>query len=174
MSRISHDHPLAILLRELIHTAVVKHVATSGSPPVEAYLTDLLLDFMEAEALDRVKGADGAPVTSLTDLIAQGDVTVHADSFEREREVHRHLGDLMMFGTGLYPDLIRRLRTRLPEDLQIDPAGQGRESYAIVSTFDSGPWAQEAPTFRGLSEGFEDWSWVLSHVGRASGLVHMA
>jgi hypothetical protein len=170
MSRISPEHPLALLLRGLIHDEVVKHVASKGLEPSEAYLTTLLLDFTRTDSLRRVKDAQGSPVLDLSDLLEEGDVTAKAESFEREREVHRHIGDLMLFGLGIYPELVRSMKVKA-EALTLDPANQGRSSYAVVSTFDHHPWQHEAATFKQLSEGFEDFTWVLNTVGRKAGFV---
>lgn len=171
MARLEDNHPLARLFREMIHTAVVKHVASSGLEDTVAYMTRLLLEFMRTERISAIKDNHGIPILSLSALIEAGDVRGEADSFEREREVHKHLGDFLLFTTGLYPGLYSQLQKASPESLAVDPVAQGRASYGIVASFDHGPWLDEATTFRKLSEGFPDFSWVLGHVGRETGLV---
>jgi hypothetical protein len=171
MPRISDDHPLALLLRDLIHKAVVTHVASRGLEDTERYLTNLLLEFLHADRFSAITDSGGRPLQTLAELLMEGDVTELADSFERERQVHKHLGDLILFGLGVYPELVRKLSVAGPAVIPIRPVDQGRESYGIVSAFDHDPWAQEAETFRKLSEGFEDFTWVLRSVGSQSGLI---
>lgn len=171
MSGLSDNHPLARLFRELIHNAVVKHVASSGHDDTAAYMTRLLLEFMRTERMAAIRDNHGLPILSLAALKAAGDIRAEADSFEREREVHKHLGDFLLFTTGLYPELYNQLRRQAPDDLALNPVEQGAESYSIVASFDHGPWLDESATFKKLSDGFEDFSWVLAHVGKEAGLV---
>jgi hypothetical protein len=170
MSRISENHPLALMLRDLIHKAVVRHIDSRGQDDVEAYLAGLMLDFLHADRMNAIRDKGGSPIWSLGGLVDAGDITSGADSFEREREVHKHLGDLLLFGTGVFPEMVRALSLQ-PPMAPVYPVAQGRESYAIVSTFDHGAWANEAATFRRLSDGFEDFAFVLGDVGRSSGLL---
>ena len=58
---------------------------------------------------------------------------------------------------GLFPESVARARkVRLPRlDAFVDFIQAGKESYAIVSSFDQFEYRGEAPLFRGLSENFE-------------------
>lgn len=77
-------------------------------------------------------------------------------SFDREREVRKHIGDYTLFLTGLFPEYVAPLPRRgLRLDAFIDYMKVGKESYGIVSSFDVFEYRDEAPLFRQLSEQFE-------------------
>jgi hypothetical protein len=135
-------------------------------PKVDAYLTSLLVRFIHSDAVFAVR-RQGRKVESVIEMAAEADVRLNADSFERERQVHRHIGDFILFWSGLYPDYLRRLKLGSGLDLVCDYTSQGRESYHIVSTFDYPPFGEEAPTFRALSEGFAEYSLALADVAES-------
>jgi hypothetical protein len=83
------------------------------------------------------------------------------------REVHRHIGDVTLFWTGVYPEALRRLRSSLTRDHFIDYCEQGKRSYYIASTFeDDDACREEAPVLRRLSTEFELCAYGLSQVRR--------
>jgi hypothetical protein len=71
--------------------------------------------------------------------------------------VRKHVGDYTLFMTGLFPESVARVRqaARLRLDAFVDFVRAGKESYAIVSSFDQFEYRDEAPLFRRLSENFE-------------------
>ncbi len=164
--RIDRNHPLYGLFANLVDQALVEETPRLASAPVHAYLSRLLADFAFTDNLFALKDERGRPIQSVLEMAAEGDVRTKADSFEREREVNKHIGDYILFWSGLNPDFLRRLKLDGGKDLVCDYTGQGKLSYYIVSTFDYPPHAQEAPTFRSLSEGFEGFAVVLARVGR--------
>lgn len=170
MKEISSNHPLSMMLIDLINQEVERHIGSTVTPSTRVYLGGLLLDFMRTERLYQIKSADGKPLDSIIEMIAQGDVRMYADSFEREREVHKHIGDFILFWTGLYPDHFKRASV---SDLSLHYIQQGKQSYHLVSTFNHQPYDAEAPVFDQLSQGFEDFAFILNQVGFKSGL-HVA
>ena len=82
---------------------------------------------------------------------------LEAPSFDRERAVRKHVGDYTLFMTGLFPESVAKSRqTKRPRlDAFVDFVQAGKESYAIVSSFDQFEYRDEAPLFRSLSENFE-------------------
>jgi len=104
-------------------------------PRVTTYVASLLADFARTENLYRIRAA----------------------SFDRERELRKHVGDYTLFMTGLFPESVAKARrTRHPcRDAFIDFVQAGKESYAIVSSFNQFEYKAEAPLFRRLSENFE-------------------
>src|SRR5207245_4775780 len=80
-----------------------------------------------------------------------------APSFDRERAVRKHVGYYTLFMTGLFPESVAKSRqTKRPRlDAFVDFVQAGKESYAIVSSFDQFEYRDEAPLFRSLSENFE-------------------
>ncbi len=88
-------------------------------------------------------------------MLLQADVRLGANSFNREREVHKHIGDFTLFWAGVYPDALPRLQERTRKDHLLDYVQQGKNSYAIAASFDYGEYRPQAPVLRKLSEEFE-------------------
>lgn len=156
-SGIDPNHPLYRLFIEHVHETFVREGVRSESE-IEEYLTRLLVGFMHTDGVYAIRDRRGKPVTTVTDMIAEGDVRLHADSFEREREVHKHIGDFILFWSGVYPEFLRQLKLGSGRDLLCDYVQQGKESYFIAGSFDHGPYREEAATFMKLSVGFEEYS----------------
>lgn len=154
-------HPLYELFQEHVALSLDRTDGLLREPDVEAYMTDLLLTFLHTDRIFPIRDKNGRRLVSVAEMVAEGDVRINADSFEREREVHKHIGDFILFWSGVYPEFLRQLRLRFGQDLICDYVRQGRESYHLVSTFDHAPYDREANTFRKLSVRFEEYSYVL-------------
>ncbi len=153
--RISESHPLYLLINDWISDEVARHIDSQGRPQVESYLTHLMADSMDLEQALPLRDADGRPLLSIIEMIAEADIRLNARSFEEEREMRRRIGDYILFWSGVFP-----------EHLKGDYRMQGRESYFIVSSFNQPPHDEEAPIFRDLSEGFDEFAFVMGQVGR--------
>src|SRR5262249_41349961 len=99
-------------------------------------------------------------------MLVEGDVQLNATSFDREREVHKHIGDFTLFWTGVYPEMLRYFRAATRRDHLLDYVEQGRTSYRIAATFNHGPYEAEAPILRALAEEFETCMFGLNLVRR--------
>lgn len=150
---------------ETVSMAVQQHIATSGQPDVEQYLTNMLVNFVRTDAIFSLKDNMGRQLVAISDMLREGDVLENADSFEREREVHRHIGDFILFWSGLYPKFLDQLRFHVETRWIADYNRQAKESYYLVSTFTKPPFDDEAPVFRKLSEGFDDYAFCLRVIG---------
>lgn len=160
MKQVSPNHPLRVLFSEVVDDSL-KDTRTAVAPEVGTYLVDLLVRFIHTESLFAIQ-REGRPLVSVIEMAAEGDVRLNANSFERERQVHRHIGDYILFWSGVYPDYLRRLKTGEGVDLTCDYTDRGRQSYYLVSTFEHHPFGEEAPIFRELSEKFEGCSSTLA------------
>jgi len=155
--RIPKRHPLVRLFAMLTETNFARHL---GWPDVEVigYLTNVLTDFVHVDQLYKVRNAQGRRVEEVAEMLAEGDLLHRADTVDREREVHRHIGDYTLFMAGIFPEFLRRLRTSkilISPDALLDYVRVGKWSYRIVAEFTYGPYAESAPLFRKLSENFE-------------------
>ena len=90
-------------------------------------------------------------------MLVESNPLLEAASFDREREVRKHVGDYTLFMTGLFPENVARIQKtrRPPLDAFVDFVQAGKESYAVVSSFNQFEYKEEAPLFRRLSENFE-------------------
>ena len=122
------------------------------------YVSAILAGFCQAEELYKIRNAAGRPLSDVGELLLESDpVYGPAPSFDREREVRKHIGDYTLFFAGMFPESINhyRLRRQRLENL-VDFIRAGKESYYIVSKFDVFEYASDAPLFAKLAEHFED------------------
>ncbi len=164
---ISNNHPLRHYFVEALHDSLSQELGLTHAEDVESYIGDLMVSFMDIDNVYGVHDAFGRPVNSVADMLLEADVRQYADSFDREREVHRHIGDFLLFWSGLFPEFLKQMKAPGSRDVLLDPIKQGRFSYYVVSTFEHGSYAHEAPIFKKLSDDFETYRYGLSLV-RAS------
>jgi len=91
-------------------------------------------------------------------MLLEADVLLQAGSFEREREVHRHIGDFTLFMVGILPEYLNRIKSRRlihHSDFLIDYVKIGKQSYRNVSEFDYGSFKDSVLLFKKLAENFE-------------------
>ena len=117
---------------------------------------DLLIDFVHVENLYRTRNCRGKRLEEVGEMLVESNPLLDAPSFEREREVRKHIGDYTLFLTGMFPEYVATLPQRgLRLDSLIDYVKAGKESYRIVGAFDQFEYRHVAPLFRRLAEQFE-------------------
>ena len=154
--QIGQDHPLRQLFSDLVWRRFFAD-ARLRDAHVANYLSDLLTDFTCVDNLYRIRNSRGQPLEDVGEMLIESHALLEASSFDREREVRKHIGDYTLFVTGIFPESLasRRRRQQLRLDAFVDYVKTGKESYAIVSSFDEFEYKDEAPFFRHLSENFE-------------------
>ncbi len=152
--QISGEHPIWMYFGKAVHQAMVDSLGMSEED-IEVYLTNLLVGFLHNDNMFSIMDRTGRPVDSIAEMLMEGDVLHNATSFDRERQVHRHIGDFLLFSSSLFPEFLREMKLRDARDMLLDVNHQARESYHIASTFDHEPYATEARTFEKLSRRFE-------------------
>ena len=154
---IPRGHPLVRLFARLTEENFAEHL---GWPDGEVigYVTDVLTDFVHVDQLYKIRNAQGRRVEEVAEMLAEGDLLHRAESIDREREVHRHIGDYTLFMAGIFPEFLQRLKTSkvaISPDALLDYMQVGKRSYRIVAEFTYGPYEESAPLFRKLAENFE-------------------
>lgn len=132
-----------------------------ADPRVLEYLVDLLVRFVRVDHIFRIRDATGRRLYQVAEMLMEA----QERPANPKREIHRHIGDFILFWTGIYPEHVERMRRR-GKDVLIDYERQGRESYYIASTFVNEPYQQEAPILRRLSEEFDLFQYGLRCVRR--------
>jgi hypothetical protein len=154
MSEIHSDHPIRAFFAEALRTTLREDLGEDDLR-IEAYLQRLLIDFMNWDGIYSIRDGEGRRVQSVSEMLEYGDVRLKANSFDREREVHRHVGDFLLFWSGLFPEALRGIKGPVGPDALLDPVGQGRHSYYVASTFSHDRYAEESGILRHLSDEFE-------------------
>lgn len=126
-------------------------------PQVAAYVAAVLADFARTENLYQIRNAQGKRLEDVGEMLVESNPMLEAASFDREREVRKHVGDYTLFMTGLFPENVARIQQRRRPGLEafVDFVQAGKESYAVVSSFNQFEYKEEAPLFRRLSDDFE-------------------
>lgn len=99
------------------------------------YLTDMLTRFLRMEVLYRIRDLRGVPLAEVAAMLMEAEERIG----EAKREVHRHIGDFVLFWAGCYPETLKAMRLPNSRDSLIDYCAQGRRSYAIASTIPALP-----------------------------------
>lgn len=165
-ARVSDGHPLREFFQTLVHNSVSVKMGLRDTD-VENYLCDLITEFMHTDAC-ALEDAD-RKIDDIVQMLFEGDVLLGAGSFERERQVHKHVGDYIMFWGGVFPEHLELMRKAGRPAGLINHVHQGRASYHLVSTFVHGDHATEASLFKRLSEEFETYLFALHLVRDAWG-----
>ena len=162
---IPESHALQGLFTELVHDHF-DHDIGIHDPELQDYIANVLSEFCEVEQLYKVRNAGGRPLGDVGEMLLEADpIYGPAPSFDRERQVRKHIGDYVLFFSGMFPESINhyRLRRQRLENF-IDFIKAGKESYFIVSRFDQFEYARLAPLFAKLSKEFESCVYALNLV----------
>src|SRR5881398_3072727 len=153
---IPESHPLQQLFIELVGRHYAEEIGIRD-PQIVNYVSHLLAEFCDAEQLFKIRNAAGNPLGDVGEMLIESNpVFGPAPSFDRERQVRKHIGDYTLFFTGMFPESINhwRLRRQRLENF-VDFMRAGKESYYIVSKFEFFEYAKVAPLFKHLAEDFE-------------------
>jgi hypothetical protein len=128
-----HQDRRAKLLRRFF-SGVTEHAFQShlgvADPPLVDYLSGLLIRFVHADDIYSVRGVRGSRLTQVADMLAEA----QARQGPAKRKVHRHIGDFILFWTGVYPEIADRMRRAGSRDSLLDYRAQGKKAYYIAST----------------------------------------
>ncbi len=165
--RISPDHPL----RHLFESLVRRHFFGTAQLPdaaIAAYVGGVLTDFTFVDNLYRIRNARGRQLEDIAEMLIESNPLLDARSFDREREVRKHIGDVALFYTGLFPEAVAMLPRLRPfsMDLFVDYVTAGKDSYRVVAAFNVFEYREEAPLFERLSDRFEQCVFGLNMVKR--------
>ena len=153
---IPDGHPLQELFIELVGRHYAQEIGIRD-PQVVGYVAHLLAEFCDAEQLFKIRNIVGKPLSDVGEMLLESDpVFGPAPSFDRERQVRKHIGDYALFFAGMFPESINHYRLRRQRlESFVDWMKAGKESYYIVSKFEFFEYAKVAPLFAQLSDKFE-------------------
>ena len=164
---IAQEHPLRQMFDELIRRHFFGDARVYDSDIV-LYVSGVVTEFAHVDTLHRLRNARGERLTGVAEMLIESNVLLDAPSFDREREVRKHVGDFTLFYTGLFPEAVAKLPTLRPlsADKFVDYMKAGKESYNVVAAFNLCEYADQAPLFRRMSEQFESCVFGLNLVKR--------
>jgi hypothetical protein len=162
---IPESHPLQELFQDLVGQHYAEAIGIRD-PQIVAYVSHLLAEFCDADQLYKIRGNANRPLSDIGEMLLESDpIYGPAPSFDRERQVRKHIGDYTLFFAGMFPESINHLRLRRHrlENL-VEWIKAGKESYYIVSKFEHFEYAKVAPMFASLSQKFEECVYGLNMV----------
>jgi len=162
---IPESHPLQQLFQELVGRHYAEEIGIRD-PQVVAYVSTLLAEFCDTEQLYKIRDAADRPLSDVGEMLVESDpIYGPAPSFDRERQVRKHIGDYTLFFAGMFPESINhfRLRRQRLENF-VEWVKAGKESYYIVSKFEHFEYAKVAHLFANLSQNFESCVYGLNMV----------
>jgi len=133
-----------------------------ADPPLIDYLSELLSRFVHIDSVFKLKSGAGRRLEEVAQMLME--VEHLPPEGRTSREMHRHIGDFTLFWTGVYPEMLKKLRSVMHKDHFVDYCEQGKRSYYIASTFEDEPFKDEAIVLRRLSERFELCAFGLTRV----------
>jgi hypothetical protein len=153
---IPETHLLQELFTELVHHHFNQDIGLRD-PEMQDYIANVLSEFCEVEQLFKLRNANGHSLADVGEMLLEADpVYGPAPSFDRERQVRKHIGDYTLFLSGMFPESINHYRQRRQRlENFVDFIKAGKESYYIVSKFDQFEYANLAPLFAKLAREFE-------------------
>jgi len=162
---IPESHPLQTLFSDLVGRHYAEEIGIRD-PQIVSYVAHLLTEFCDAEQLFKIHNVTGRQLNDVGEMLMESDpVYGPAPSFDRERQVRKHIGDYTLFFAGMFPESINHLRLRRNRvENFVDWMKAGKESYYIVSKFEFFEYAKVAPLFATLSRNFEKCVYGLSKV----------
>lgn len=148
-------------LRKLFGTLTERSFTeTLGWPDfnVTEYLANLLVEFSHVDHLQHIKNQQGESVETVVELLYETEALHECAPQDRERELHRHIGDLTLFIMGLFPEYLSFMKASgivYHKDYLVDYIKAGKRSYGIVATFEQGEFKEHKALFQKLSTNFE-------------------
>ncbi len=104
-----------------------------ADPPLIDYLTDLMIRFVRADTLNRVRDTAGRPVSDVVGMLAEAERRVGL----ARRDVHQHIGDVTLFFTGVFPEALPRRQSQHTADYFIEYCSQGKRAYQIAAEIET-------------------------------------
>ena len=157
------DHPLRLYFNGVTEHTFIADLGVAD-PPLIDYLSEMLSRFVHIDAIFRLRSGAGKRLEEVADMLME--VEMMPREGRTSREMHRHIGDFTLFWTGVYPEVLKRMRSPMVKDHFIDYCEQGKRSYYIASTFEDEQYREESPVLRRLSERFELCAYGLTQVRR--------
>lgn len=172
-------HPLSRLFAGLTEQTFLTQLGMAD-PQLVDYLSALLSRFVHTDAIYRLPDGHGASLTALGQMVAEADAL--PDGGRTKREYFRHVGDVALFWTGLFPEAISRDWQTWGRHAVQNYTCFGKRSYLLASQYEAEPFQNEAPVLRRLSEQFEicatglrevrrEWQEMASELPPGAGLI---
>jgi hypothetical protein len=147
------EHPLRRLFAGLTeHTFLTRFGI--ADPALIDYLSALLSRFIHTDTIYRLPDSAGRPMTELASMVAEAESL--PEGGRTRLEYYRHIGDVSLFWTGLFPEALQRNRFTWGDHAVLNYTTFGKRSYLIAANqCEATEVANQAPVLKRLSDQFE-------------------
>src|SRR6201987_5153299 len=105
-------HPLQQLFVELVGRHYAEEIGIRD-PQLISYVAHLLSEFCDADQLFKIRNAANRRLDDVGEMLLESDpIYGPGPSFDRERQVRKHIGDFTLFFAGMFPESINHFRIR--------------------------------------------------------------
>ncbi len=153
MIPIRDDHPLRELFAGVVENTFCSEIGLC-EPRLTEYLSDLMINFIHIDRLNVIRRAQGRRPEQIAAMLAVLCDDCPNTPEQRDCLMYRHLGDYSLFWSGLYPECLKRARSR-PTDILGNYIKQGKHSYAAAARLSSEDTPPSSSLLNSLSEEFE-------------------
>jgi hypothetical protein len=168
MLPIRDDHPIKHLFSGLVEHAFQTELGMCD-PALADYVSDLLVAFVHMDEMSIARDAAGRPVGEIAEMIDKWSRARELPIVDRDRFLHRRIGDYTLFWSGVYPEGVGRCTETYWRDQMVEYIAFGKRSYAIASELTPPDDKPPARLLRRLSEEFESCVYGLGLVRQGLG-----
>lgn len=118
-----------------------------ADPELVDYMSELLLRFVRSEGLSPHRDCEGRRLSRLAEMLAE----VERREGRPRRELQRHIGDVSLFWTGVYPEALPKVQSIDSPDFLLDVPSQGRRCYRLASQYED----EQSPVLARIAEDYE-------------------
>ncbi|GAA4423561.1 MULTISPECIES: hypothetical protein [Bremerella] len=127
------------------------------------YLTGLLTRFIRSDMVFKVRSLTGRPLTEVVDMMIEAEARIG----QAKRAVHQHVGDFLLFWSGVYPESLERMQKADKKDHLLNYWSVGKQAYSKASELSAEEHSDdEAELLSKLSHEFELCAYGLGEVRR--------
>lgn len=141
---IEKKHPLRKLFRKALDFGLKLNPLDNTEATTDYIEEHILCDFIHVDNLYKIRDINGRKIEDIADMLEEGNVLLNAQSFNREFDVHKHIGDYTLFMLSMFPSALTRKKGKefilgslvIPDSsLSEHYMLQGQRSYRIASKF---------------------------------------
>ncbi|PHR93951.1 MAG: hypothetical protein COA78_32355 [Blastopirellula sp.] len=126
------------------------------------YLSKLLTRFVRSEVVFKIRDLTGRPLTEVAEMLIEAEARMG----DAKRDIHQHIGDFILFWSGVYPEAIKRMRGEDRKDHLINYWAEGKNAYLVASRIQAEYDEEGADLMGQLSTQFELCAYGLGEVRR--------
>ena len=99
-------------------------------PPLVDYISQLLTRFVHTNMIYRIRDLAGRRLLEIAEMLGEAEARVGV----ARREAYRHVGDFVLFWSGVYPEALAQMQGPSSKDHLLDYSAQGKRAYYVAST----------------------------------------